>query len=397
MIDLDRFKPVNDTYGHIIGDKLLSEVGARLAIEAGRDVVVARLGGDEFGFIASDPASFKGIGQRICDHLSRPYSIEGIGLTIGCSCGMASFPESGETAAELFDHSDYALYISKSAREGQAVLYSAEHEKQVRSEKAIALALKAANLEDELEIYFQPIIDIKSNKVRAVEALARWTSPTLGRIPPNLFIGCAERMGLIHEVTLALFKKALTHLHRLPADLKLSFNLSAHDVTSQRTIVSLIGMMKGMAVEPSRIVFEITETAVMRDFEVAAQSISLLRRMGVQLALDDFGTGQSSLGYLHRLTIDKVKIDRTFVAGLGELSGRKIIQSIVGLCQTLDLECIVEGVEKESQVKILQGLGCTTIQGFLIAPPMPIEEFLRWSSAPSSTHRTTASSVTPVL
>jgi EAL domain-containing protein (putative c-di-GMP-specific phosphodiesterase class I) len=198
----------------------------------------------------------------------------------------------------------------------------------------------------------------------------------LGQLRPDVFIPIAERTALMHDLTLTLFKKALYYFAQMPGDLKLSFNLSAHDLTSPQTILGLIAMIDGSGITPQRIILEITETAVMRDFEAAEQSIATLRRLGTRIALDDFGSGQSSLGYLHRLKIDKVKTDRSFVAGLEEEWGRKIIASIIGLCENLDLRCVIEGVETKTQLGILQDLGCTTFQGYLFAKPMSFPEML---------------------
>jgi diguanylate cyclase (GGDEF)-like protein len=372
VLDLDRFKAINDTQGHVFGDRLLAEVGARLMTVADEALIVARLGGDEFGFILmADAENAETVGQSLCDLISQSYVFEDNRLSIGCSCGVAIYPDAGSDVHELFDRSDYALYNSKTSRRGSATLYSAEHESRIRSERAIETALQSADLDQEMQIHLQPMVDADLGRVVAVEALARWTNPTLGRVAPDRFIAVAERTGMIHRLTLALLRKSLAELDRLPSGISLSFNLSAHDITDHRTVLAIVAMIRQANAAPSRIVFELTETAVMRNFEMAETSIKLLRSLGARIAIDDFGTGFSSLGYLHRLTVDKVKIDGSFVADLVHPSGHSIIASIVGLCRNLELECIVEGVETAEQLAMLRKIGCGIFQGYFFARPMP--------------------------
>ncbi len=278
----------------------------------------------------------------------------------------------------LYDRADYALYRAKSERRGFAVLYSSEHERLIRSERAVEAALQAADLATEMEVNLQPIVSGPNFEMMAVEALARWTSPSLGPIRPDIFIPLAERAGIIHRLTLTLLRKALAHLTRLPAEIRLSFNLSAHDLTSSETVLGIIAMILGSGIEPSRIIMELTETAVMRDFAAAEESIRLLRGLGIKIALDDFGTGQSSLSYLHSLPIDKVKIDRSFVIGTASESGCEVLAAVVALCRSMKMQCIAEGVEDTSQLDILRGIGCDTFQGYLFARPMAIDSLIEW-------------------
>jgi diguanylate cyclase (GGDEF)-like protein len=370
VMDLDRFKAVNDTHGHVIGDRLLTEVGARLAELAGETVLVARLGGDEFGFIAtgSDDMALS-FGQRACEKLAEPFSVGDLSLSIGSSCGIAIYPDAAKNAEELFDCADYALYTSKAAGQGRAVMYSDDHENEILSERAVEAALRSADLDRELDVHFQQIVDTQQGRIIAVEALARWTSPVLGKVRPDRFIPVAERTGLIHQLTLKLFQKALCSMEKMPDDLRLSFNLSTHDLTSPQTVVALIALLNGNRISPERLTFEITETAVLRDYEAAERSIALFKQMGIRIALDDFGTGQSSLSYLHRLKINKIKIDRSFVEGLRDPEGVKIVASILGLCRNLELDCVAEGVEDERQLALLQQLGCTKFQGYYWGTP----------------------------
>ncbi len=377
LLDLDRFKPVNDTHGHVVGDRLLAEIGGRLGAAAGSGTLVARLGGDEFGFLVAG-AGAEAQAHALREALCEPVRLDGITIAVGCSCGLALYPDAGDAAHVLFDRADYALYNVKAGGRGSVTLYSSAHERRISSERAVETAFRTANLERELDVHFQPIVDLATDRTVAVEALARWTSPTLGTIGPDVFMAVAERAGLVHDLTLALLRKALLSLRQLPADLDLSFNLSAHDVASPRTVLAVVAALNEAGVDPARLVFEITETALMRDFEAAEQSIRLLRSLGARIALDDFGTGYSSLGYLHRLPIDEIKVDRSFVRGAGEPAGVKLLASILTLSASLDLACVAEGVETAAERALLGKLGCTLCQGYLFARPMPADALLAW-------------------
>ncbi|MBN9669665.1 putative bifunctional diguanylate cyclase/phosphodiesterase [Roseibium aggregatum] len=375
IVDLDRFKPINDTYGHQSGDLLLTEIGQRLKSLDLADVDVCRLGGDEFGFFyLGDLSRAAGIGQTICDRISEPYRIGDLEMTVGASCGMAFFPEAGTTAHSLFDRSDYALYNAKAERRGQTTVYSASHEARIRSERAIENALQKADLDDEFQIHFQPLVSLPDRTVIGFEALARWHSPELNNVSPDKFIPIAERSGQIHRLTIALFKKAIRQIQSLPGRLLLSFNLSAHDITSQATVETLLDIIKREKIDPTLITFEITETSVIGSYEAAEKCLHTLRSAGVDLALDDFGTGYSSLGYLHRLPIDCVKVDRNFIKGFQDPMAIGVITSILNLCRSMQMRCVVEGVEDESQLALLEDLNCELIQGFFFSPALSFDE-----------------------
>jgi diguanylate cyclase (GGDEF)-like protein len=394
VFDLDRFKPVNDTYGHVLGDRLLTLVGGRFAEAVSEGVVLARLGGDEFGILLTrDVDDAQAIGQTICDRLSETFVIDDHQIALGCSAGFAIYPDAGATVHELFDRSDYALYHVKSARRGECALFSIEHETLIRTTRAVEIALQSADLDAELHVRYQPIVCTETMAVLGVEALGRWTSPVLGSVSPEQFITTAERIGLIETITLTLFAKALDDFAQMPGVLGLSFNLSAHDIVSPKTVAALIAMVENGPVDAKRLTFELTETALMRDFDAAVRGIRALRTLGIRIALDDFGIGYSSLGYLRRLPLDKVKVDRSFTADIDETSGRTIVTAILGLCQTLELDCIVEGVETEAQLGKLQALGYRMAQGYFFAAPMPLRTFMTWMTR-QQTVRTTRSALT---
>ena len=382
IIDLDGFKPVNDTYGHATGDKVLAEVGQRLSDVCGENVSLARLGGDEFAMLVTgdvSPEALNALGRAVACVLRVPYAIGSAHAQINCSIGFAVWPENALTPELLFECADYALYFAKRHRRGETVLFSAEHAAQIRNDSVVEQALQTANLHTELSLVFQPIVSMGTRRTLAFEALARWNSPQLGFVPPDRFIAAAERIGLIGTVTRILFDKALAEAAQWPEDVRLSFNLSAHDVAAHDCVLALIAAVHRSGVSPKRLDFEITETAVVHDFSAARAGVDAFKLMGAGISLDDFGTGYSSLSHVHRLPLDKLKIDRSFVADIAtNPASVKIVRSLLGLCADMDLDCIVEGIETEAQVKVLTALGCFTAQGYYYARPMPAAAIPEW-------------------
>jgi diguanylate cyclase (GGDEF)-like protein len=398
IIDLDRFKSVNDIHGHAAGDRLLEQIGQRLNSIVTSDVFISRLGGDEFGVIlqtAPSEAAIAAFGAAVQALLAAPFNISKDSVaTIGCSIGVATYPLTGGTAAELFERADYALYDGKEHHKGETVRFSQELETRIRKTSQIEQALRNADLENELWLAFQPIVDTKSGQTTAFEALARWNSRELGPVAPNVFIPIAEHAQIINRITQILFAKALDAARLWPERLRVGFNLSAHDLVSPATMANVRSMVAQSGIAPERIVFEITEGALLQDFDEAAGTIAALHALGARIALDDFGTGFSSLGYVNRLKLDKLKIDRSFVLDIESSdTAPKIIRSIIDLCRNLGLDCVIEGVETETQLAILLGLGAQYIQGYLFGKPMPahqIAAFLGEGSARDALARITA-------
>ncbi len=378
VLDLDRFKPINDTFGHAIGDRLLTELGRRLSVFCGEELMIARLGGDEFGILidgAADHARQRLIGLR--EAICAPVTIQDTTLRVGCSIGLAVYPDAGSNAHALFDRSDYALYHAKSHQRGECVIFSAEHEAMIRDELLLETTLRGADLDAELSLLFQPIYETRGMTLAGVEALARWHSPQLGLVMPDRLIAMAERLGLINQVTLTLFAKLLAKAEQLPPSVSVSFNLSVHDVASPETIRELTRMVIASGLNPQRLMFEITETTLMSDIGGARAVLEQLRALGVRVALDDFGTGYSSLGILHQIPLDTLKVDRSFAAGMTTQSGRAMISAIRGLAQSLGLECVIEGIETEAQLMEASLLGCRYAQGYLLGRPAPMGSVLR--------------------
>jgi diguanylate cyclase (GGDEF)-like protein len=378
VLDLDGFKAINDLYGHGVGDRVLREAGARLLGLGDDKVFIARLGGDEFGIIVDAglaPEQVLAVGARICSVFDASFSVGGVVAKVGGSVGFAVTPDAGTTADLLYERADYALYHAKSNLRGQPVIFSKVHEIEIRRLGIIEQTLRQIDLDDELSLHFQPIINVDTPRLTGFEALARWHSPQLGPIPPDVFISIAERTELIGRITLVLLRKALAVVAGWPEELCLSFNLSMRDLLSQVTILRIVSIIEGSGIDPGRIVLEVTETALMQNYDQVQESLRTLRSMGMKVALDDFGAGQSSLSYVHRLSLDKIKIDRGFIRNIATHENAcNIVKTVIDLCRNLKFDCVVEGVETAEQVDIVGRLGCSLMQGFFFSRPLPQNE-----------------------
>ncbi|MFM0739375.1 EAL domain-containing protein [Paraburkholderia xenovorans] len=374
LIDLDGFKQVNDVYGHASGDIVLQEVGFRLLALAEPGVFFARLGGDEFGILTQTrlPSdALLELGQRICDTLRQPYRVAGNVAELTGTIGWAAFPEAGNTVAQVFERADAALYVGKESRRGTPIIFSTEHETRIRRSSLVTQELRHADLHTELFLEFQPICDVLTQRPIGLEALGRWSNARLGAVRPEEFIRIAERTELILSVTEVLLHKALAEVARWPSELYLSFNLSAIDICTSPRARRLVDIVEASGVPPHRVTFEITETAVTRDFEQAHSSLTMIKEAGCRVSLDDFGTGYSSLSYVHRLPFDTIKIDRSFMTDVDtNTASKKIVKSVLDLCRNLGLECVVEGLETVSQAEVVKALGARAVQGYLFARPM---------------------------
>ncbi|MBF8675653.1 EAL domain-containing protein [Pseudomonas fulva] len=385
LIDLDGFKPVNDLYGHSVGDRLLYQVGQRLNDLLDDGVHLSRLGGDEFGLIitqALDDEQLRAFGEKVCTRMREPFVLVDIPLQISASLGIATFPDQASSATQAYEYADYALYQSKRHRPGTACLFSAAHRQQLNRQGLTEQALRRADLEREFHMVFQPIVDIRTERTVAFEALARWESPELGHVPPSDFIPIAERIGMVNRLTLPLLTKALDTAASWPAGMRLSFNLSTHDCGSEEAAQQIVTLIRNSRFDPAYLDLEITETAAIQDLPQAQRAISRLRELGCGISLDDFGTGYSSLSQIHALSLTKLKVDRTFVTGIQlNPASLKIVKSLIALCQDMQLECIVEGVETAAELSTLKTLGCIWAQGYLFSKPMRPNEIGAWLEA----------------
>ncbi|WP_042298354.1 putative bifunctional diguanylate cyclase/phosphodiesterase [Paraburkholderia bannensis] len=375
VIDLDGFKQVNDLHGHPTGDQVLEEVSRRLTRLQSPECTFARLGGDEFGLVVTGDTqieSLQTLGNMISKVLEAPYRCAGASIRVAASLGIAQFPIAATTSQQLFERADHALYHAKEHGRGGTTIFSSEIESAIRRSNVIEQLLRQADLSREMTLHYQPIIDVTNGYVVSFEALARWRNTTLGDVAPSEFIAVAERSDLVHTITLILLGKALDALREAEPHVRVSFNLSARDMNSPDTIFSVMDMIRKSSVSPERLTIEITETAVILDFDRMRSALNQLKQFGVHIALDDFGTGFSSLHCIHRLPLDKVKIDRSFVQEIdSDVAAQDIVRSIMGMCRNLGLTCVTEGVETEAQCKALRELGCNVMQGYLFGRPVP--------------------------
>ncbi len=399
LLDLDGFKPINDLHGHTAGDKVLIEVSHRLAATIKEPGVLARIGGDEFAIIIDLPLTedeIKSFGERLSESIRIHFKMRTGIAQISVSCGFSIFPDAGSTPELLMDRADFALYHAKEFKRGSSVIFSAEHEQLIKRDAQIEQALRGALLENELQLYYQPIVNGSTGETIGLEALARWHHKTLGKIPPDQFIPIAEKMGCICEITSILLEKAVVDATDWPDNVFLSFNLSALDITNSQSLKNILNIIKAHHISSHKIQFEITETAIMNDLSTCAKIINTLQQSGFKIALDDFGSGYSSLGYIHKLSFDKLKIDRCFITSLtNDPRSQRMTKTILEMCHNLEVDCIAEGVETKEQKDILLNLGCINMQGYYFSRPKPLlcnnDSTSNFSSIFCSTSRSTSS------
>ncbi|MGC4027060.1 MAG: EAL domain-containing protein [Mesorhizobium sp.] len=389
VMDLDGFKPVNDLYGHTAGDALLVQVAQRLSeLCSSRDIHVARLGGDEFALSFLDLhgcTDLMVLDEEVCALLNAPFLVHETETHVTGTVGFAEFPQDATSHCELFEYADYALFYGKRTARGQPTLSDESHKSNIRRDAMIERALVMPEIVDEMRVVFQPIVKGNTGHPIAFEALARWQSARLGEVSPSEFIPIAERAGLVGKITRLLLEKALHEAAKWPEDLRLSFNLSAHDLGSHDVMLSVISIIGKSGVAPGRIDFEFTESAFAHDFLQVERSIQILSRIGCGISLDDFGTGYSSLSRLHSLPFTKIKIDRSFVVDIHRKpASAKIIRSLLALSKDMGLECVVEGVETVDQLEALRKLGDTLVQGQYYSLPLGADQvgpYLTFGSA----------------
>ena len=377
IVDLDGFKAINDTYGHTVGDMLLSEVAHRLKQAGGGEGQVSRLGGDEFAVLIDGRRSARQLhdyGRALCDSIRAQYLISGLEFSVSASVGFVRSDMSEPDEVGLIERADFAMFRAKANGSG-TVIFTPRLEEDLQQIGRIEQALRISDKEEEMSVVFQPQVDIHSGATTGFEALARWNSPTLGHVRPDVFIAAAERTGLIEEMTPILLNKALKFASGWPNDLKLSFNLSIRDIMSPSAIDKLCAIIEQSGVDPKRLEFEVTETLIMSDFETARSSLARLQQLGSRVALDDFGVGYANFGHIDQLSINTIKIDRSFVTRLAN-GGQtvKLIKTMVDMCSTLGVGSIVEGVETEQELSVLRGIGARNVQGYYYSKPMAAED-----------------------
>ena len=374
IADLDGFKPINDRHGHLVGDRVLQTVAARIRQGPGEFCRVYRLGGDEFALIAPTAANDDTLIARanfLINAIGQPIALGDVTVATGCSIGIAVSAATALTPQTLYERADYALFHAKRAGRNRALLFTSEHESLIRSRSIIEQELRNADLEREFFMLYQPILRAATGEVVGFECLERWSSPSLGEVSPASFVPVAEQSGLLLRLTPILLRKALADAASWPDHLRISFNLSSLDIGSHEQILAIIDIVERSGIGPHRIDFELTETAVLSNFDQARENMGVLRSTGARMSLDDFGTGYSSLSHVHGLPLDKIKVDRSFVRDIEQdRAARTIIRSMINLCRDLDLACVVEGVETAEQARVLRELKCDQLQGYYFAKPM---------------------------
>ncbi|HEU0151855.1 MAG TPA: EAL domain-containing protein [Arenimonas sp.] len=383
MLDLDRFKEINDTLGHGFGDQVLQEVGKRLRLAVRPEDLVARLGGDEFMVIMRD-VEREHVPRRarlLLEQLREPLDLPSTRINLDCSIGLVLSPDHGEDAQTLLRRADIALYDAKHARSGVAVYQPGRDEVHLR-QLTLMGDLRQSVARGELRLKFQPKVDLASRSVHHVEALLRWQHPTLGAVPPDEFIPLAERSGFVHELTRFVVEEALRQNAKWRAeglDLGMAINLSAMDLMDADLPDFIHDCQRRHQVPPAKIILEVTEGALMRDVDYAVRMLHRLRAGGIRLSIDDFGTGYSSLAQLKRMPVDELKIDKSFVMQMTEGSDDAVIvRSTIELGHNMGLAVIAEGVESDSSLQLLRKYRCDMVQGYFFSPPIEAGELAAW-------------------
>jgi diguanylate cyclase (GGDEF)-like protein/PAS domain S-box-containing protein len=374
-LDLDRFKEVNDTFGHPAGDDLLRSVAKRLLSCVRKADTVARLGGDEFVILCQgeeQPHAAARLAARVIAELLRPHEIEGRPVSIGVSIGVAVAPEDGHEPTQIMTRADLALYGAKRDGGERFRFFEPEMQARVQARRCLEADLHQALQNGEFELHYQPLVNLADGRISGFEALVRWRHPERGLVRPDAFIPVAEAMGLIVPLGKWILARACADAAPWPRGLKVAVNLSAAQFSDRGLEDAVATAMAASGLAPGRLELEITESLLLRDTEDTIIVLRRLRDSGVSISMDDFGTGYSSISYLLKFPIDKVKIDRSFVLAMDERpEGAAVIRAIAGLCQTLGIATTVEGIETSEQMKQVASQGCTEGQGYLFSPPRP--------------------------
>jgi diguanylate cyclase (GGDEF)-like protein/PAS domain S-box-containing protein len=389
-LDLDNFKLVNDTLGHPIGDQLLEAVAERIACVVRKGDTAARLGGDEFAILVPDvkaPDELAVLAQRLIAAVGEPYLIEGHAVTIGTTVGIAVAPVDGDCADRLLRNADLALYRGKADGKCTFRFFEAEMDARAQKRRELEIDLRTALAEEQLDVHYQPLVELSSGAIIGFEALLRWPHPKRGNIAPSEFIPLAEESSLIIPLGNFVLHRACADAAKWPDNIKLAVNLSPLQLRVGNVFVTVQDALKQSGLHPSRLDLEITESVLLDRTEQVIASLHALRALGVRISMDDFGTGYSSLSYLRSFPFDKIKIDRSFVHDLeGNPQTRAIVRAILGLASGLDIKVVAEGIETQSDLSCLEAEGCKEGQGFYFSAARPQDEVLKLLSSPRSRH-----------
>lgn len=382
MIDLDRFKAVNDTLGHPIGDRLLTRVSERLRSVMSDNELCGRLGGDEFAVVvkdANDPQRLARLAQKIIETLSQPYEVDQYTIYIGASVGTAIGPRDGRSVEMLIRSADLALYKSKDQGGGVHNSYEPQFHAHAEERRVVEIALRKALERKEFELYYQPVVNAQSGAIESFEALLRWQNPELGSVSPVKFIPIAEEARLIGPIGEWVLRTACAEAARWPSSVRVAVNVSAEQLHDPQFATTVVSALSHAGLPPHRLELEVTESVFMREGTKAIAVLDQILALGVRLALDDFGTGYSSLGYLSKTKFSTIKVDRSFVQGAAKNlpESLAIIRAVVALADSLGMTTTAEGVENDDECEMIKGLGCRKIQGYLFGRPMPAAEARR--------------------
>jgi len=383
LMDLDRFKEINDTFGHGHGDRLLEQVAQRVQSALYASDTVARLGGDEFAALlpSTDEAGAKRAAQRISDCLEAQFELGDVRLSIHASIGIAVFPQHGHDAQTLLRRADVAMYLAKHSSKSFEV-YSFADDAHNKERLLLSAELRAAIESDQMLLHYQPKVHCRQSSAPEVEALVRWQHPEHGTIPPDQFISLAEQTGLMDLLTVEVLGQALEQCkvwQQSGIDMRVSVNMSAYSLQNPQLTQMVAQQLRKHGVEGTGLEIEVTESAVMENPERAIGILSELRGMGIRISIDDFGTGYSSLAYLARLPVDEIKIDKSFVLDMVRNgSNASIVRSVIDLGHSLNLQVVAEGVEDLDALKMLIAMGCDVAQGYHVSRPLPAAKVAAW-------------------
>ena len=380
LLDLDRFKDVNDTLGHPAGDLLLQQVAVRLSASVREVDTVARIGGDEFSIVLAgikDAADAQLLSRRLLETFQTPFDLAGHEVLVTVSVGIVLIPIDGSIPDKLLKHADIALYRAKEEGRNTSRFFEPEMDARLQRRKALERELRLALSRDELALYYQPKVSLRTDEVAGTEALVRWQHPERGLVPPGEFIGVAEETGLILQLGEWVLRTACRQAAAWP-DLEVSVNISPAQFRQPDLVQIVRSALADSGLPPHRLELEVTESVLIQQPDAAAKLLDDLKALGVHVAMDDFGTGYSSLSYLQRFHFDKIKIDRSFIWAIGkEPTAKAIVRAVINLADSLGMVTCAEGVETDEQLSALRREGCSEVQGYLFGKPMPATEFAR--------------------
>jgi diguanylate cyclase (GGDEF)-like protein len=378
FLDLDRFKTINDTLGHLVGDELLKAVAGRLRGCVREADTIARMGGDEFAIIqllSQQPQAAIGLAQRIGEALRSPFDLKDNQVVVDASIGIAVAPDHGTDPNQLLNKADIALYRAKRERLGQYRVFEAEMDGPMLARRKLELDLRQALEKSEFVLHYQPLVNLETGHLSSFEALLRWNHPERGLVAPDDFIPIAEKMGMIIPIGEWVIRTACEQAKSWPASTRVAVNLSPEQFRGDHLVQTVFRALANSGIAPSRLELEITEGLLLQDDQSTLEKLYKLRNLGVSIVMDDFGAGYSSLGYLKRFPFDKIKLDRSLVVNLpGQKGEANIIEAVAKISDSFGMATTAEGVETEQQFEIVKRAGYTEMQGYLFSPPLNAEE-----------------------